>query len=157
METLKLRKADANEIELMAKARVEYCLREASLDDKSEYNKFLSDVTEWTARNVKNENYIGYFGYLDGKIVCFAGVLLSELPPILINRNRKQGYILSFFTYPGYRRQGIGNKLMQYLMEDAKKMGIQKLALIATDEGIPLYRKNGFNEPKMLYMEKKLN
>jgi GNAT superfamily N-acetyltransferase len=155
MNNIIMRKAEKSEIDLMTKARVDYCLRDKNDITKNEYEDFYIKVREWTIRNVNENNYLGYFGYLNNEIVCFAGLLVFELPPVFLRNNRKQGYVLSFFTYPKYRKKGIGDKMMKYIIEDARQIGIDKLVLIATKEGEPLYRKNGFQEPSMLYMENK--
>lgn len=141
---------------MLIKARVDYCLRERADIEKTEYDRFYGNVRDWTERHVARGDYAGYYGYLHGELACFAGLLFVELPPIAQDGNRTQGYVLSFFTYPHFRRRGIGNELMQYMINDAKAMGIPKLVLIATDEGVPVYRKSGFAEPSMLYMERRL-
>ncbi len=156
MDGLTFRKANPDELDLLVKARVDYCLREHADIGKAERDRFCAGVREWTERHVAKGDYVGYYGYLNGELACFAGLLLIELPPIVPDANRTQGYVLSFFTYPRFRRRGIGNELMQYMIHDAKAMGIPKLVLIATDDGVPVYRKNGFAEPSMLYMERKL-
>ena len=157
MKGLDFRKADPDEIELMTKARVDFCIRDNPNIDKQAYELFYQEVREWIIDHVSRGLYTGYFGYLSDELVCFAGLLLFEMPPIVNESRRKQGYVLSFFTYPPYRKKGIGNKLMEYMIRDAKEMSLSKLVLIATDDGLPVYRKNGFSEPSLLYMEKRVN
>lgn len=157
MIELYIRKAENNEIDLMTNARVEYCMREVQSFDQQDYNDFYNNVKEWTIQNVSKGNYIGYFGYQNTDLVCFAGLLMYELPPVFNNFNRKQGYVLSFFTYPKFRNKGYGKELMNFIVNDARETGISELVLKATNEGEPLYRKKGFVEPNMVYMEKKLN
>lgn len=153
MSALVIRKATNDQIELMVKARIDYCLRNNTATDSATEAKFRKSVHDWTVTHTQREDYLAYFGYLGAELVCFAGLLLVDMPPILEHHNRKQGHVLSFFTYPLHRRKGYGKKLMEHIQYDAKAIGLAKLTLTATDDGLPLYRKTGFCEPVMPYLE----
>ena len=153
MQEMIITLANSSEIDKMTQARVEYCLRDNLDLNKIEYEHFYYQVKEWTKENVEHGNFITYFGKLNDEIVSFAGILMFTLPPIVGKNNRKQGYILSFFTYPKYRKKGYGKQLMDYMKKDAINHGIEDLVLKATKDGENLYRNCGFNEPNMPYME----
>ncbi len=156
MEEMIITLAKNNEIDKMTQARVEYCLRDNPNINRNDYEEFYSHVKIWVKENVDQNKFVTYFGQINEEIVCFAGVLMFTLPPILGNIKRKQGYILSFFTYQKYRKMGYGKQLMEYIKEDAKNFGIEDLVLKATKDGENLYRKCGFKEPNMPYMEKRI-
>jgi GNAT superfamily N-acetyltransferase len=156
MDDLFFRRAEDHEIDLLIKSRMDYCLRDKADISKEEYQALDESVKNWTIENVKNKSYIGYYCLRGNEIVGFAGMLLFSLPPYLGKCNRKVGHVLSFFTYPQFRSKGIGDKLMKYIIEEAKILGLDRLDLIATPMGEPLYRKNGFKEPRMVYLEKNI-
>jgi GNAT superfamily N-acetyltransferase len=156
MVDLEFRKAGIEEIDLLIKCRIDYCMRDNPECTKEEFELFSENVKKWTIENTMSGNYIGYLGFFENELVSFAGVLTYVLPPLLKNNKRKQGHILSFFTYPNYRSRGIGNEMMKFIIKDTKKLNIAQLVLSATIMGEPLYQKNGFSEPKMKYMELKL-
>ena len=55
----------------------------------------------------------------------------------------------NFLVNPLYRNQGIGNKLMTYLMELAKKLEVYNITLevrVSNMVAINLYKKYGFRE-----------
>ncbi|KAF7519884.1 hypothetical protein G7054_g12946 [Neopestalotiopsis clavispora] len=58
---------------------------------------------------------------------------------------RPQVYLFIVFTHPDYRRQGVGQKFMDWGMAKADEMGVE-FFLDATPVGKPLYDANGFVE-----------
>jgi ribosomal protein S18 acetylase RimI-like enzyme len=47
-------------------------------------------------------------------------------------------------TDPGHRRQGLGTRVMNRLLEDARRRGRATASLQASPDGLPLYRRLGF-------------
>ena len=58
----------------------------------------------------------------------------------------KVAYIMSMYTFPMYRNQGIGTELFKRIVDEAKQLGYKKITLNATDMGNPLYEKYGFKD-----------
>jgi GNAT superfamily N-acetyltransferase len=54
--------------------------------------------------------------------------------------------IRAFFVHPAWARRGLGRRLFERCAEDAASAGFQKLELVATLPGEPLYRALGFTE-----------
>jgi ribosomal protein S18 acetylase RimI-like enzyme len=54
------------------------------------------------------------------------------------------GYIMSVYTKPGYRRRGISRALLGLAIEEGRKRGLRRLVLHPTDDGRPLYESLGF-------------
>ena len=52
--------------------------------------------------------------------------------------------IRAFFIHPDWARQGVGSQIMAACMEAARAAGFQRLELMATLPGEPLYRALGF-------------
>jgi GNAT superfamily N-acetyltransferase len=64
-----------------------------------------------------------------------------------------------FVVLPGYRGKGIGSALLQYVITEAKKQGVLRLALLTDKQNKraqALYRKLGFAESTMKAMRLKL-
>lgn len=54
-----------------------------------------------------------------------------------------------------FRRQGIGDRIVRWLIEQAKARGITKIYLETSEKGRPLYREIGFTEmPDMMKLKK---
>jgi len=66
--------------------------------------------------------------------------------------------VLGIAVKSGYRRLGIGAKLIEVLLEEAKKQGLKVIVLDVYEKNLPalnLYRKMGFKEvgriPKAIF------
>ena len=64
-----------------------------------------------------------------------------------------------FIVLPGYRGKGIGSALLQYVIAEARKLGVLRLTLLTDKQNKraqALYRKLGFAESTMKAMRLKL-
>ena len=61
--------------------------------------------------------------------------------------------VLSVYTEPEYRGQGLCTHLMRNLVEYGKKRGLGRIDLSATDKGYPVYKKIGFKDKEHRYTE----
>ncbi len=68
----------------------------------------------------------------------------------------KLGYLLNFYTIPEARRKGIGTRLLDELIREARLVGLKYLHLNATRDGLRIYRKAGFVEPDEIELELRL-
>ncbi len=96
------------------------------------------------------------FGFVakDGKTVAAVALLLVVEKPASPNFiNGLTGEVLSVYTRPEYRRQGLCLNLMKLLIESAREMGLDKVQLKATEDGYPVYKKAGFADCAGEYKE----
>lgn len=56
----------------------------------------------------------------------------------------KTGWIAQLITAPACRGRGLGTRLVDFIVAEASRRGMETLSLVATDQGYPLYRKAGF-------------
>jgi GNAT superfamily N-acetyltransferase len=91
----------------------------------------------------------GFYGWLaispvDGEAIGSGGVVIDQHPPGPNNLSGRMGYIMNMVTLPPYRRQGIGRRMVQAMIEWLAKQGIHRITLHATEMGRPLYADLGF-------------
>jgi Acetyltransferases len=72
------------------------------------------------------------------------------------NLTGKCGYIHNVFTRETHRRQGHSTQILINIIEEAEATGVGKIMLSYLDDGLPLYKKLGF-EILDREMELKLN
>jgi GNAT superfamily N-acetyltransferase len=80
-------------------------------------------------------------------------MVLREQPGNFDVPNGRTGYILNIFTLKEFRKNGIASLLMQKLIDEGKRLKLDRLELKATQAGEPIYRQLGFVEPHDLLME----
>ncbi|MFB6393664.1 GNAT family N-acetyltransferase [Polymorphospora lycopeni] len=82
---------------------------------------------------------------------CVVGVVERRLgtPD---NPSGEIGYVFNVSTDPGYRRRGYSRALMAALLDWYRERGIMVVDLVATGDGVPLYRSMGFEPSAMPLM-----
>lgn len=88
----------------------------------------------------------------DGEAVACATICYIACLPTRHHPAGKRAHIMNVYTKSAYRRQGIGKRLVEMLMGEARERGVTHISLEATDMGRPLYEGLGFHESEE-YME----
>ena len=92
----------------------------------------------------------------NGEAVACCMLYVSEKPPNPDFPKGKTGTVLNVYTDPGFRRQGIAERLMKMLTETARELDLDYIELKATEQGYQLYRKIGFKDAVQKYHNMKL-
>ncbi len=105
---------------------------------------------------IADKTYICWMALDGDKLAGISGMAIWQRPASYKRPSGTSGYIMGMYTVPEYRRQGICSTLLEKLTDTAREMQLDNLELHASDEGEPIYRNQGFNEPKTIVMEKVL-
>ena len=96
----------------------------------------------WTLGNFRDALAAGYatqVGERDGRIVAY-GVLMS---------GPGEAQVLNLSVIPPCRREGLGRRLLQRLIDDARRLGAEQVFLevrVSNTAAIALYHAEGFGE-----------
>jgi GNAT superfamily N-acetyltransferase len=82
---------------------------------------------------------------VNGQAVASGGLVIHSAPPSIRNRRGLEGYVLSVFTAPEWRKQGMARGIMTAIIAYLREKGIAGVTLRATEEGCPLYLSLGFS------------
>ena len=140
------RKANLNDADALAKIRSAF-LQEAN-DVSSEIERLKMETANKTyfETALAHDSFVAWLA-LDGvKIIATSGLTFSVVPPSFKNPDGKVAYIMNMFTFPEYRKQGIGMELLKRTVNEAASRGYKKITLYATNMGKPLYEKYGFKD-----------
>ena len=151
-----VRTTTEKDMELLVQLRMKYLLdqnEEETAQNQEQLDKNLYDYLE---KAILREAFLAVVAEVDGKAVSTAFLSIAERPPRPGSSPNRVGTIYSVYTYPEYRRRGISTKVLQLLLQEAKKNNVATVDLNATAEGKPLYEKLGFKLPKYTYMKLKL-
>ncbi len=80
------------------------------------------------------------------KAIGCASISYITIMPTFDHPNGKRAHLMNVYTNKAYRKRGIATKMIQILIDEAKKKGCTEITLDATDMGRPLYKKVGFSE-----------
>ncbi|MDO5445928.1 MAG: GNAT family N-acetyltransferase [Eubacteriales bacterium] len=135
-------KADINElIRLRIKTMI------ADYGGISDYEKECMEkqLPDYFNRKLGDE-LVAFLAKDGDKIVSVAYLHIIEMPANSTVVHGFYGNVLSVFTEPEYRCQGLCTQLMKNLLEYGKKRGLDKIDLSATKEGYSVYKKVGFTD-----------
>ena len=82
----------------------------------------------------------------DEKSIGCATLCYIEMMPTFSHPTGKRAHLMNVYTAPNYRGQGIARRMVEMLIEEARRRGITEISLDATTSGRPLYRKLGFRD-----------
>jgi FolB domain-containing protein len=103
------------------------------------------DSYEYMQKSLLAGEYLSWVADVNGKAVASGGLVIRTAPPTIRNHTGLEGYVISVFTEPQWRRQGIARAIMTAILDYLRLKGIPAVTLRATDDGRPLYLSLGFN------------
>ena len=92
-----------------------------------------------------NDDFIAWFAIKKGEIIGTSGICFRKIPPNFKNVTGNEAYVMNMYTLPLWRRQGIGTRLLNKVIEEAEKRGVNKILLDTTEAGKSIYIKRGFH------------
>lgn len=133
-------KATPKMLEIVLKMRRECCACVFGKDE-SEFDgeftrisrEYFSDADQTTVLAFDGEKAVGC------ATMCYITLMPTEEHP-----TGKRGHVMNVYTNPDYRRQGIGRKMMEMLIDEAKERGVTHISLDASPDGAKLYKSLGF-------------
>jgi len=151
-ERIKIRDAGTSDVGVILHHRRAMFL-DMGLTDAAALDRMEATGTTWFRESMQSGLYRGWLAENeDGQVVAGAGVVVVPWPSHYFTADTRRAVILNVYTKPAYRRQGIARKLMQEIIEWARRDKFEMLYLHASDHGRPLYESLGFvanNEMKL--------
>jgi ribosomal protein S18 acetylase RimI-like enzyme len=156
MPAINYRKLRKDEINLIIDNRISFLYElqgKPTPDNESALRKTLS---EYFTKALNDNSFIGIIAEKGDQVIGSGGMVIQEIPGHFKIPTGKIGYILNIFTIAEYRTQGIASAIVDMLVEEARRLKLDKVSLHASAAGIEIYRKKGFVEPDMPELELKL-
>ena len=90
----------------------------------------------------------GAYKVKSGEIVGCGGICYQSEMPSPDNPMGTNGYLMNIYALPEKRGEGIGRKIVEYLIEDAKQRRTEKIYLESSGMARRLYHEIGFSDMK---------
>jgi len=150
------RKLSLNDMDLFIKLRLDF-INELHKDIcELEKDKITISLKDYFNRHIENNDFIGIVCEYNRKIISAVFLIIGEWPANRAFINGKIGTLLNVYTYPEYRKNGIGTNVIIKVIEEAKKLNVSIINLLATEDGKNVYIKTGFVETEDKSMRLKL-
>lgn len=106
-------------------------IREIASKDYSE-----DEIDAWTSfddyGSIDNDVVEGWVAIADGELVGFA------------DYRKDEGSVINVYVDPDYLRRGIGSRLLEKVLQDARNKGLDKLTAEASVTAKEFYQSHGF-------------
>jgi GNAT superfamily N-acetyltransferase len=151
---LEVRAATLEDVEVITRHR-RLMFMDAGHDDSSVLDLVSERFEPWVKERILQDRYLGWLAVIDGRVVAGLGLLLLDWPPHPLDPSQSlRAYLLNMYVEPEHRRQGIGGRLMELALDEARRRKIRVTALHATDAGRSLYESKAFKATnEMFYIE----
>ena len=156
-ETIVYRHATINDVPALVNYRVQFLNEHFNHPEDNATKVLRASLTKYFAKAIPSKEYIAWVAEHEGRIIATSGMVVWQKPAIYGGgESGKLGYLLNFYTVREARRKGIGTRLLNELIKEAKSMGLKYLHLHASRDGINIYRRAGFSEPREPELELRL-
>ena len=139
-----IRQATADDIDGLIQLRIDYLA--AQFKDISEtIEQICAQLKDYFEEHLSRD-FFAFLAKENGRTIGCLFLVVQEKPANPRFPGGRTGLLLNVFTYPAYRRRGVAGSLLSTAIEEAKKIGLSYIELTATEAGVPLYEKFGFEK-----------
>jgi ribosomal protein S18 acetylase RimI-like enzyme len=142
-ESMEYRYATSDDMNLLIQSRMDTLRDVNGLD--MDY-QFSEEFVEASREYFREGDQSTVLAIDNGRAVACATMCYIDLMPTYAHPSGRRAHLMNVWTNKDYRRQGIAEKLVTMLIEEARGRGVSEISLDATEAGRPLYRKLGFKE-----------
>jgi len=137
------KKASIDDVETLSAMRVAMLCEEGYADPDFQETLF-QNTSEYLRKGLSDSSIDLWVAAADDAIIAMCCLNYFWLPPNELCLNGKSAHLGNMYTLPEYRRQGIASKLLELAAAEAKSNQCERLLLVPTEQGAPLYEKFGF-------------
>ena len=135
--------------------RLEYLRADYSVLPKEVEQVLRAQLPLYFSRHLGKDCHV-YLAEEHQSAVSCAFLIVLEKPANPTFPTGKVGTVMNVYTRPVYRRRGFACALLERLISDARKMDLSYLELKATEQGLHLYQRLGFNREISRYLPMRL-
>ena len=143
---IQIRKATDADINALIKARFK-TMREVCgfCDDYKFSTKFIEATKEYFMNGDGTTVIATDDSCEPPQIVGNATLCYTNMMPTFSHPSGKRAHLMNVHVEKEFRRKGIARKMIELLVDEAKKRGVTEISLDATDDGRKLYEAMGWH------------
>lgn len=138
--------ADTRHSALLVDMRVDFMTDHWGKQDEQTESNLRTALSQFFESEMQSNTYLTWLAFDGTTCVAAGGMKIIQKPGSFRLPDGKTGYIMNMYTIPAYRRKGIATEILNKLLESGRAMGIKLFELHATQEGEPVYIKEGFQK-----------
>jgi len=155
-EKIVYRRASIDNVPVMVDYRVKFLNELCSHPENNKTAVIRKSLQDYFMKAIPSGDFIAWVAEYNGKVIATSGMVVWQRPAMYGVESGKLDYLLNFYTIPKARKKGIATRLLNELIKEARSIRLKYLHLRASKEGISIYKKAGFTEPKQTELQLKL-
>ncbi len=144
--TWTIRLATAEDIPTLVQRRLDMFLDMSPDVEPQRLEALRQPTADYLQHAIPSGEFLAWVVEAAGEIIGSAAVILHSKPPGLRNITGREGYILSVYVDPAWRRKGIAKALMNTILDYLRQNGVGSAYLHASAEGRFVYEQLGFSD-----------
>ena len=144
---MNIRKATLFDLNRLIALRMDYLKLEGGLTQDQE-KTIHTQLRKYFFKHIQSDDFLAILAVDGDNVASAAFLVITERPASPAFITGKSATVLNVLTYPEYRKRGLSTRVLLALIEEAKGMGVSMIDLFATPDGVPLYKKLGFQESR---------
>lgn len=137
-------RAGVEDVKTLVEYRIRFALELGGDQTKEKIEELQDQMLLYFEKATTDQSCISVIAKRNNEVAGIGSIHFRETPGNFKNPSGKWGYIMNMYTLPAFRRNGIGTRIINMLIEEGKNMGVTAFELHATQAGEPVYLKNGF-------------
>ena len=137
-------KAGPEDLELLVRTRIQVLLAANQLPEGTDMTAVETASRNYYRAALADGNHAAWLVFDGDTWIGAGGVSFYRVMPTYHNPTGRCAYLMNIYTHPDYRRQGLGTRMVELLVGEARRRGVTHIGLDATAMGKPLYEKYGF-------------
>lgn len=141
---VEIKKAGLTDIDLLVEWRMTVLHEVFSIPPEEPMEELKQENRQYYQEALLQGAHIACFAYAEGQVAGCGGVCLYREMPSPDNPTGYCAYLMNIYTRADYRGNGVGKKMVNWLVQQAVSRGITKIYLETSSAGRTLYSEMGF-------------
>lgn len=139
------RKATLADIDELVRLRIAF-LKEVQKPEKRLVDeKALAIILQaYFKTSIEKNEFVAWLAIYQEEVIATSGLCFFQIPPGFTLLDGKVAHIINIYTLPQWRGKGVGSQVFEYILQEAIKLGYQRISLHTTEDGRSVYEKFGF-------------
>ena len=149
-----VKRAGMEDLDTLMNWRMEVLREVFAVPEQLELKELEKANRRYYQTMLETGGHIACFACQRDKIIGCGGICIYQDMPSPDNPTGQCAYLMNIYTRPRFRQQGVGEKIVNWLIGQSTQLGITKIYLETSDAGRQLYQRIGFS-PMPNYMKLK--
>lgn len=139
-----IRKATSEDLPVLIEHRLSLLRSANGFDEEADMGPLEAPLAQYYESALATGEHLAYLAFDGAAFVGTVGACLYRVLPTWHNPTGRKAYLINLYVVPERRREGIGGKLVEKIIQAVLDEGVEFITMEATEMGYSLYVKHGF-------------